>query len=62
MCTVVEVFTVAPTGRGAVASVYYTGKKAVFPVHMDTSPSQSFWALEPGSIAYSCPAVIVQEK
>lgn len=48
--------------RGAVAPVHYTGTKAVFSVHMDTSPPQSFWALEPGSVAYSCPAIIVQEK
>lgn len=62
MSTVVEVFTATLTGRGTVASVYYTGTKAVFPVHTDTNPSQFFWALEPSSVAYSCPATIVQGK
>lgn len=34
MRTVVEVFAVTPTSRGAVASVYYTGKKgSVFCSH-----------------------------
>lgn len=58
MSTVVEVFGVTPTGRGAVASVYHTGT----PVHVDTNPSQFFWPLEPGSVAYSYLATIVQIK